>query len=210
MRRAARSSSTSVTAGARSPRRWPNRPVGSRTPTAAPSRRSRSSATRRASAAHLPLDGAGDLSGLRRVRGDRDRAQARPRLPPRPRRDGSLDRDRRGGGATTATRSGPWTCPGGSRCAGRTGLARAVPARLRGVPLSRRRPGRERPRRPATNWPRSWRRPSRRPAPARSRRSSPSRSSARPWRRRSRPTTTGRRSPRSVAATAYCSSPTRS
>ena len=48
------------------------------------------------------------------------------------------------------------------------------------------------------------------PVPARSPRSSPSRSSARPWPRPCHPTATGRRSPRSAAGTACCSSPTRS
>ena len=55
---AARSSSTSVTAGARSPPRWPSRRAAWPTPTAAPSPRSRWSGTRRAVGRHLPLDGA--------------------------------------------------------------------------------------------------------------------------------------------------------
>ena len=62
----------------------------------------------------------GDLSRVGRLRGDRDGAQAGPRLPPRARRARALDRLSRGGGAITATPSAPWTCPDASRCAGRT------------------------------------------------------------------------------------------
>ena len=145
MRRAARSSSTSATAGARSPRRWPNRPVAWRTPTEARSRPSRSSATP-AVAAHLPLDGARHLPGLRRVRGHRDRAQAGPGVSHRARRAGSLDRLRPMGElprqyARRPRPVGPQAAPSAVR-----GLAGAVPAPLRGVSVPCRRSGGECPR----------------------------------------------------------------
>ena len=62
----------------------------------------------------------GDLPGLGRVGGHRDRPQARPRLPPRPRRDRTAGSSSRGGGATTATRSARSTCRAASRSADRT------------------------------------------------------------------------------------------
>ena len=57
----------------------------------------------------------GDLPGLGWLRGDRDRAQARPRVPPRARRDRPLDRLLALGRATTATRSARSTSPVASR-----------------------------------------------------------------------------------------------
>ena len=136
---AARSSSTSATAGARSRRRWPTRPAASPTPTAARSRPSRSRRTPREVGAAPADRRPGDLPGVGRLGGDRDGAQARPRLPPRPRRDRTAGSCSRGGGATTATRSGaldlsgPQAAPPPVR-----GLARPVPARLRGLPVPRR------------------------------------------------------------------------
>ena len=84
-RRAARSSSASVTAAPRSPRPWPTRPAVSRTRTAARSPPSRSRPTRPRSAPTCRST-TRPVPGLRRVRGDRDRAQARPGVPPRRRR----------------------------------------------------------------------------------------------------------------------------
>ena len=114
-----RSSSTSAMGVARSPPRWRTRPAVSRTPTAARSRPSRSRRTPRgrpAPAARRP----GDLPGLGRLGGDRDRPQAGPRLPPRPRRGGPLDRLRAVGELPRQHASARSTCPGASRCAGRT------------------------------------------------------------------------------------------
>ena len=79
----------------------------------------------------------GDLPGQRRLRGDRDGAEAGPRLPPRPRRDRALDRlrplgqlprqhDRRARPVRAAA------APPAVR-----GLARAVPPRLGGLSVSR-------------------------------------------------------------------------
>ena len=114
------------------------------------------------------------------------------------------------GAAITATRSAPSTCPAGGRCADRTrpgwaasGMS-APPTPT--APASRARM----PSAPPTRRPRSWSRcsswPRRAPWPPSS--ASPS------WAPRSpppsRPTATGRPSPRSVGATACCSSPTRS
>ena len=151
-----------------------------------------------------------DLPGQRRLGGDRDGAQARPRLPPRPRRAGPLDRLRAVGELPRqhARRPGPvraQAAPSPVR-----GLAGPVPAPLGGLSVSWRRSGRQRPRDRRRAGRRSWRRRSWRPARAPSPRSSPSRSSARPSLRPCRPTTTGRRSPRSAGGTASCSSPTRS
>ena len=81
----------------------------------------------------LPGRRPGDLPGVRRLGGDRDRAQAGPRLPPGPRRARTGTWSSRGGGATTATPSGRWTCPAGRRCAVRTsrGWAGAATSRRR-------------------------------------------------------------------------------
>ena len=151
----------------------------------------------------------GHLSRVGRLRGDRDGPQARPGLPRRPRRARSLDGLRPLGELSRqhARRARPVRPR--SRCAGRTragwagsGMSRpptrtARASRAR-MPLAR----------PTTSPPSSTG-PSRRPARAPSPRSSPSRSSAPRWRPSSRPTATGRRSPRSAAGTASCSSPTR-
>ena len=108
------------------------------------------------------------------------------------------------GGATTATRSARWTCPGESRCAARTRRGWAgsgtSPPRTRTARGSRARTPSATPR----SSPPSWSGPSRRPVPAPWRRSSPSRSSARRSPPRSHRTATGRRSPRSVAGMACC------
>ena len=61
---------------------------------------------------HLPLDGAVDLPGLGRIGGHRDRPQARPGVPHRARTNRTAGSSSGDGGATTATRSAPWTCPG--------------------------------------------------------------------------------------------------
>ena len=90
------------------------------------------------------------------------------------------------------------------------GLARAVPARVGGLSVPGGLPRRRTPWAPPTSWPPSSIARSRPPVPGRSPRSSRSRSSGRRWRPSSRPTATGRRSRRSAAATACCSSPTRS
>ena len=160
----------------------------------------------------LPRRRSGHLPGQRRLRGDRDRAQARPRLPPGPRRDRALTSSSPAGGATTATPSARSTCPAAGRCAGRTSRGWAAFRHVSAAyPVPRRRSRQRTPwptaddlaaeldrairgRRAADASPRSW----------------PSRSSGRRWPPPSRRTTTGRRSPRSAAATASSSSPTRS
>ena len=161
---------------------------------------------RRPPAARRP----GDLPGVGRLGGDRDGAQAGPRLPPRARRDRALDRLRALGQLSRqhARRARPvrsQAAPPAVR-----GLARPLPACLGGLSVSGR--GCRAPTRwrPPTISPPSSSGPSRRRVPAPSPRSSPSRSSARPWPRSSRPTATGRPSPTSAAGTACCSSPTRS
>ncbi len=94
----------------------------------------------------------GHLPGQRRVRGDRDRPEAGPRVPPGPWRDRSTDASSPGGGATTATPSARSTCPGAGRCAARTNRGSAGSATCP-------RPIRTAPAIPArTPWPtgRSW------------------------------------------------------
>ena len=209
-RRRARSSSTSATGGARSP----------------PSSRSRRPASSYAHGSAFttepleryaaevgaaPADGrSGDLPGLGRVRGDRDGAQAGPRHPDRPRRDRTLGRDlaleqlpRQHAGRARPVRAQAAAPPV-------RGLARALRARQRGLPVPRRRAGLPGRWRPPRSWPTSWSGRSRPPDPAPWRRSSPSRSSGRRWAPSSRPTATGRRSRRCAAGTACCSSRTRS
>ena len=210
-RPAARSSSTSATAGARSPRRWPSRPAAWPTPTAARSRPNRSSGTRRRSAAHLPLDGAVDLSRVRRVGGDRDRAEAGPGLPHRARRAGSLDRVRAVGELPRQHARARSTCPDASRSAARTragsGGSGTCRRRIRTVPAT---PGANA--RATGDELAAGARGGDRGGRARDRRRVRRRADrrARRWPRPCRPTTTGRRSPTSAGATACCSSPTRS
>ena len=69
---------------------------------------------------HLPVDDPDHLPGVGRLGGDRDRAQARPGLPPRGRRARPGSLFSHAGAATTATRSARSTCPGARRSAGRT------------------------------------------------------------------------------------------
>ena len=108
----------------------------------------------------------GDLPGVGRFGGDRDRAQARPRLPPRPRRAGPLDRVSRAGGATTATPSARSTCPGASRSAGRTRAGSAGSGTSRAAyPYRAGDPGRQRPCHGRRAGRRARRAPSRRPGP---------------------------------------------
>ena len=162
--------------------------------------------TPRAVGRHLPIDGAGDLPGQRRLGGDRDRAEARPRLPPRPRRGRPLDRHRALGELPRqhARRAGP-VGPAPLRRPYEGWLGR-FRARLGGLPVSRRRARTPTPSATPTSWPRSWTASSRRPAPGtrrRVRRGADRRGDAR--RASSRPTATGRRSRRSAGATASCS-----
>ena len=134
----------------------------------------------------------GDLPGVRRLGGHRDGPQARPCLPPRPRRDRSRGRHRAAGAATTATRSARWTCPGARRCAGRTSRGSAgsgtCPRRTRTARASPARTPSATPRPSPPSWS-GHRRGAGRDA---SRRSSPSRSSGPRSPPPSRPTTTGR------------------
>ena len=87
-----------------------------------------------------------DLPGVGRVGGDRDRAQARPGISPRPGRGHRSIVIARWGSYHGNT-SAPSTCPAASRCAGPTRVARPVPTRQRGVSLSCRRPRSRRARR---------------------------------------------------------------
>ncbi len=162
-------------------------------------------------ARHLPGRRSGDLPGVGRLGGDRDGAQAGPGLPHRPRRARPLDRLSPGGGATTATRSAPSTCPAASRSAGRTRAGSAASA-------TSPRPIRTAPASPAPNAlghaptsspPSSTRRfeaaePGHR---RRLRRRADRRGDA--GRRRPARRLLAGRSPRSAAGTASCSSPTR-
>ena len=75
---------------------------------------------RRGARAAPAARGRPDLSGVRRERGGRDRAQARPRVPPGARRAVRGRSSSRGGAPTTGTRSGRWTRRGGSRSVART------------------------------------------------------------------------------------------
>ena len=89
-----------------------------------------------------PADGRpGDLPRLRRLRGDGVGAQARPGLPPRPRRDRALDRDRPVGQLPRQhpRRAGP-VRPQAAPAPVRV-VARAVPARLGGLPYRAGEPG---------------------------------------------------------------------
>ncbi len=152
----------------------------------------------------------GDLPGLGRIGGDRDRAQARPRLPPRTRRTRAR--------TIVVARHGSYhgNTLGALDLSGRPPLRRPyepwlgpVPTRLGGLsvpggPARRARAGRHRGTggRARAHHRRRWARDA-------SRRSSRSRSSGRRSPPPSRRTATGRRSPRSAAVTASCSSPTR-
>ena len=145
--RAAPSWSASVTAAPRSPRPWPSRRAVSRSRTAAPSPPSRSRPTRPRSApppGRRPVP----VPGLRRLRGHRDRPQDRPGVSPRRRRarPGRGDRalgelPRQHPGRARPVR--PPAAPPAVRA-----VARAVRARVRGLPVRRRPPGRDGPRRP--------------------------------------------------------------
>ena len=144
----------------------------------------------------------GDLPRLGRVRGDRDGAQAGPRLPPGPRRAGSAGSCSRAGGATTATRSAPSTCPVASRCADRTRAGSAASGTSRRpIHTGPDYPARTPSARPTSLPPSSIGR-STAAGPGPSPRSWRNRSSARPWPPPSRRTATGRPSPRSAGATA--------
>ena len=147
-------------------------------------------------------------SGVRWLGGDRELAQARPRLPPRPRRARPLDRHRPLGlPRQLAGRARPVGSPAAPPPV--RGLAGPVPARLGGLPVSRRR-ARAEALGTADELAAELERAIEGPVRTRSRRSSPNRSSERRSRPRSRPTTTGRASSTSAGATACCSSPTRS
>ena len=130
----------------------------------------------------------GHLPGVGRIRGHRDGAQAGPGLSPRPRRDGPLDGVRPMGELPRQHPGRPG--PVGPPAAPSTlrGVARSLPSRVGGIPVSGGRPGIERPRRPgrARRW--SWTGRSRRPGRERWPPSSPSRSSAPRSRRSFRPT----------------------
>ena len=185
----------------RSPTRWPTRPAGSPMPTAARSRPSRSRPTRAEVGPYLPVDDPAIYPVSRRLGGDRDGAQARPRLPPRPRRDRSAGSSIARWGSYHGNTLGALDLSGpASRCAARTrrGWAgsgtsrpptRTAPASRARTPsatadeLAARARARDRGGRARDAWPRSSR----------------SRSSARRWPRPCRRTTTGRRSPRSAA-----------
>ena len=152
-----------------------------------------------------PADGRPrDLPGLGRLRGDRDRAQAGPCLPPRPGRAGSLDRLCPMGELPRQHPRGPGPVGPPAPAPAIRGLARPVPPRLGRLSVPGR-PAREptrsaRPMRsPRNSTPRSGP-----PSPGPWRRSSPSRSSGPRSRRPSRPTATGRPSPTSAAGTACC------
>ena len=126
-----------ATAGARSRRRWPSRPAAWPSPTAARSRPSRSRRMRARSLATCPST-TRRSTRVRWLRGDRDGTQAGPRLSPRPRRDRALDRLR-------AVGQLPRQHPGRARPVRAQaaappvrGLARALPARLGGLPVPRR------------------------------------------------------------------------
>ena len=81
----------------------------------------------------------GDLPGVGRLRGDRDGAQAGPRLPPRARRAATAGSSSPAGGATTATRLGALDLSGRKPLRRPVrGLARPVPARLGGLSVPRR------------------------------------------------------------------------
>ena len=209
MRPAGRSSSTSVMGARRSRRSWPARPAVSPTRTAARSRPSRSRPT-------PPRSPRCCRWTIRRS----TRSRAVPRRSRRPSSSSApitwpaasptVMSSSPGTAATTATRSGPWTCRAVPRCAGRTSPGWA------GSGTSRR-PTRTAPARPRpTPWamgppsPPSSRPPSPRRVRVAWRPSSRSPSSGRRSPRRCHRTTTGRPSRRSARATACCWSPTRS
>ena len=158
----------------------------------------------------VPAGGrSGDLPGVRWLGGDRNRAQAGPRLPPRERRPGAPDRGRPVG---ELPRQQPRRArPVGAQAAAAAvrGLARPVPPRLGRLPVPCRAPRLERAghRRGARRGARPPDQPPR--DRTRSPPSSPNRSSGRPSRPSSRPRATGRPSPRSAGPTGSCSSPTR-
>ena len=167
----------------------------------------------RGGARPAPADGRPrDLPGLRRLRGDRDRAQARPRHAARPRRAGPLRRVRALG---ELPRQHPRRArPVGAAAAAPPvrGLARPVPPRQRGVPVPRRTsPGSQAlgtTQELVDELDRAFTMPPGRGTVCRVRRAS--RSSGPRWPPSSRPTATGPRSPTSAGGTACCSSPTRS
>ena len=112
------------------PTSWRTRRPGSPTPTAPRSRPSRSRRTPRAVGPHLPVDDPAIYPVSGGSEAIETRAEARPRLPPRPRRDRPLDRHRALGElprqhARRARPVGPPAAPPAVR-----GLARPVPARL--------------------------------------------------------------------------------
>ncbi len=72
----------------------------------------------------------GHLPGQRRLRGDRDRAEAQPRLPPRPWRDGPLDRDLPVGELSRQHARGARPVRASATPPAVRGLARPVPPRL--------------------------------------------------------------------------------
>ena len=114
-------------------------------PTAARSPPSRSRRTPRRSGRHLPVDDPAIYPVSGGSRGHRDGAQARPGLPPRPRRDRALDRHRPVGELPRQHARG--ARPVGSRAAPPAvrGLARPVPPCQRRLSVPRRRAGRPRP-----------------------------------------------------------------
>ena len=95
----------------------------------------------------------GDLPGVGRLGGDRDRPQARPRLPPRPRRGRSLGRLRPLGELPRQhpRRARPVRAQAAPPAV--RGLARPFPPPLGGLPVPRRRARRERPRARPRSWP---------------------------------------------------------